>query len=507
MKFITRDPLLIFLIIFQTSFSLLSADPLLHIDFTKDSTYWQSKLPKVTWNAVSTDYQASLNNLKSDNYVFQGSWGKFYAGHGTMAQPFCLDNISTNRRWAFRIDNNGSSYLEMPEIANAGRLTIFCKNGNAGAEGSFTVQQKVGENWETLRTVYLPPHYNQNYEMQVEELLNINSAVKLRIYGATKKIHVYEIQIDAYSADVPKEKPLRLVLIPDGQTYVKQDYLNEVYWSQFRWINQHADSIAFVLQQGDITGGNFDAQWEVAGGAFSLIEGRKVPFTFCAGNHDMGKMSSSRDTKFMNEYLPYSRYSRQPTFGGTFEANTVDNTWHTFSKGKYHFLILSLEYTPRDKVLDWANEIIKQHPKHNVIINTHAYLKADNKPFEGQIKQQGISNESGAEFANNGKNMWDKMVSLHPNCLFTFNGHVTGKGIGHLVSEGKKGNKVYQFLANYQAGVDGPQEERNGMLRIIDLDPEHKSFTIKTYSPYTGKFNTAEGQQFDYKNVEFIKGE
>ena len=39
------------------------------------------------------------------------------------------------------------------------------------------------------------------------------------------------------------------------------------------------------------------------------------------------------------------------------------------------FLIIALEYHPRDEVLAWANKIVAEHPEHRVIALTHAYLK------------------------------------------------------------------------------------------------------------------------------------
>jgi len=365
------------------------------------------------------------------------------------------------------------------------------------------IQKKSGETWETIRTLYLPPHHNQNYELEMEEFLNINEPVKLRILGSTKNIHIYQLRVDAYDPEIPKEKPLKLILIPDAQSYANQPDLNHIYGVMTMWINNIADDVKFVIQQGDITQLNDAAQWNIAAGAYNLLEGRKIPFTYCAGNHDMGRHGNSRNTTNMNTYLPNSRYSRYEYYGGTFEPNTVDNTWHTFSKGDYKFLILSLEYLPRNKVLDWANTVVANHPKHNVIVNTHSYLGAGNTLNTG-IPQDEL-NGTGDETPNNGKAIWEKLVSKHNNCLFVFSGHVLGDGAGYLVSNGEKGNKVYQFIANYQGGVDGTQDSRNGMIRIVDLDPASKRFSIRTYSPYQNRYNTNVDHDYYYTDVNFIK--
>lgn len=495
---------IIFIVLIFISKQNITAKELLNIDFTRDSAEWKTNFLKATWTTNHEDLFVSVSDKHVGDFLFNGEFGKFNPGAHIRAQPLCNENLSNQHHWAFRINNSGTSCLELPQVSSAGKLTIYCKNSNEAIEDTFYLQKKSGKSWKTIKAIYLPPHYDQNYEQQTENYLNINSTVKLRITGATKNTFVYAIRVNSYDVSEPKEKPLRLILLPDPQTYVKYAALNPVYGVQTSWISNNADSISFVLCQGDMTGGNRDEQWKVAAGAFTILEGRKIPFTFCAGNHDLGKMASTRNTDLMNSYLPFSRYSRYPSFGGSFETGKMDNTWHVFSKGEYKFLILSLEFVPRNKILDWAKKIIVQHPNYNVIINTHAYLKANSRPYDGEIEQE-IGKATGEEFANNGLNIWDKLVSLYPNCLFVFNGHVTGKGIGHLVSTGKQGNQVYQFLANYQGGVEGTQEERNGMLRIVDLNPEKGTFTIKTYSPYTHKFNTAEGQHFFYENVHFIK--
>lgn len=511
--------LIVSMCLFQAS--TMAAEDLINIDFTRDSTEWKSEFPVPSWNTAKTDLSISVKNLGIVKYKFTGTFGKFNPGGMTKAQPVCMDDRNKNRRWAFRLDKKeaNDSYLELPEIPSAGKLTIYCKNGNADKEAIFYVQRKKGQTWETLRTIYVAPHYEQNYELQMEEYLQIASRVTLRLSGATKNIHIFAIDVKAYDASQPKEKPLRLVLMPDAQTYANREALNPVYGAQTAWMANHSDSIMFVLQQGDLTQTNGDAQWKIAAGALTLMDGKKLPYTFVSGNHDVGEggKTTQRVTDMMNKYLPYSRYCRSSYFGGSFEENKMDNAWFTFSSGDYKFLILSLEFGPRNKVLEWAKKVIKEHPQYNVMINTHAYMYDDDtrmgsqqRHFDNKIglpQRYGIGADTGDEYANNGQEIWDKLVKLYPNCLFVFSGHVLGRGFGHQISEGVNGNKVYQFLANYQGGVAGSQEDRNGMLRIVDMDPVKQTLSIKTYSPYTNRYNTDEGQHFFFDHVAYIKGD
>src|SRR5690606_26150324 len=139
-----------------------------------------------------------------------------------------------------------------------------------------------------------------------------------------------------------------------------------------------SDSIQFVLHQGDITNNNIAQQWEVAVQAMNIMDG-KVPYTFVTGNHDIGTNGKTdvRNTELFNTYFKYEKYSKIKEFGGAFEKGLMDNTWYKFKAGGFNWLILSLEFGPRNKVLEWASEIIKTHPKYKVIINTHAYMYSD----------------------------------------------------------------------------------------------------------------------------------
>jgi len=300
------------------------------------------------------------------------------------------------------------------------------------------------------------------------------------------------------------KKSFQLVLLPDTQIYSEK--FPGIFKAQTEWIAENADSIAFVLHQGDITNRNIDEQWQNAVEALEILDG-KVPFTFVPGNHDIGDLgkADTRNSELFNKYMPYEKYSKADGFGGAFERGKMDNTWHTFKAGGMKWLILSLEFGPGNKVLDWAGEVIEQHPSHKVIINTHAYMYSDNtrmsleREHSWVPQKYGLGKLTGEDAVNDGEMMWEKLVSQYPNIMMVVSGHVLHSGVGTLVSTGKNGNKVYQMLANYQVGVKGG----NGFLRIVSIDPAKQKISVKTYSPYVDQFNTDPDHQFEFKKVDF----
>lgn len=309
-----------------------------------------------------------------------------------------------------------------------------------------------------------------------------------------------------------RDRSFRIVLLPDTQHY--SESYPEIFYSQTKWIADNADSIAFVLHEGDITNHNTPKEWDVVVTAMKFLDDVKVPYVMAIGNHDIGTNGTQdvRNTDNFNTWFPYEKYSKAHGFGGAYEPGRMDNVWYTFKKVGINWLVLSLEFGPRNKILDWASGVIKEHPSHKVIINTHAYLYSDDTPMSEKrnhrwlpkMAQMNVGIDTvGPDAINDGQQMWDKFVSQHSNIFMVVCGHVLNDGTGALVSEGKYGNKVFQMLANYQCYVDGSVKGGNGFLRILEIDPGKNRISIRTFSPYINKYLTDPSQQFSFENVRF----
>lgn len=291
----------------------------------------------------------------------------------------------------------------------------------------------------------------------------------------------------------PPDQPFTLVALPDTQFYSEESAgaTRDIFTAQTRWIVNQKDklNIVFVLHEGDITNHDTNREWVNAKTSMGLLDG-VVPYAVVVGNHDgIGK------TVLFNRYFPLSQFQNRPTYGGAFEAGRTDNYYQYFSAGGVDWIVLALEFGPRNRVLAWANQVAASHPQRRVIMLTHAHVFCDNTLHGSSPTQAWAPKSYGRE--NNGTDVWEKFLRRHANVSFAFNGHVAVKGTGRVVGLGDAGNPVYQILANYQMLPHGG----SGYLRIMQFFPAEDRMSVRTYSPFLDQWLTDPDNQFEYDHL------
>ena len=287
-----------------------------------------------------------------------------------------------------------------------------------------------------------------------------------------------------------------LVVLPDTQNY--STYYPGMFNLQTQWIvdNKDAYNIIYVFQLGDITNKNSETEWQRASRAMARLDG-VVPYALVPGNHDCGKGGDASDrTTLMNNYFPPERFEKWPTFGGTMQKGRIENNYHLFEASGRDWLILGLEWGPRDKTLQWASQILTKYHNRKAIIITHAYLYDDSTRHDWAAKgdsQNWNPHAYGtAADTNDGEQMWNKLVKRHKNIFMVINGHVLHDGLGFLTSKADAGNPVHQMLVNFQMREIGGQS----WLRLIEFLPDAKTVQIKTYCPLLEAYETGPQSQF-----------
>ncbi len=307
-----------------------------------------------------------------------------------------------------------------------------------------------------------------------------------------------------------------LVVLPDTQFYA--DSYPEVFFRQTEWIAAHKEShdIRFVAHEGDVVHRNCDDQWEIAQQAMRLLKQANIPFAICSGNHDIGdpkaKSSACNRVTLLNDYFRADDYSRNGACG-FFEPGKLENSWQIVLSPTMPYLIIALEFGPRDAVLEWAGRIVSQHTDARVIVLTHAYLYSDSTRYNWSLhgkkqkwspKQYGISD---AGHVNDGEDIWRKLIVNHPNMEFVLSGHVGFSGTGLLSSIGCGAQAVHQIMANYQCNPANPVAAGGnvrpywpyggaGWLRLMQFFPDDHAVRIRTYSPWLDLWLEQPDQEF-----------
>lgn len=323
-------------------------------------------------------------------------------------------------------------------------------------------------------------------------------------------------------------EPFSIIILPDTQNYTRYDTVKSTtYHKQMNWIVKNKNSktvpnLKMVVHMGDITNDNTDIQWKIAKDAQQILYDNKIPFTIVNGNHDYrisGKIGGRSKSKF-STYFPESWLKGVVGYGGIYDKV---NTYNTFSAGGQDYLVLNLEFAPRQETMCWANKLLQKKENQNkkVIITTHAnvsHKKSGNTvaSYGGKPKNQFVANGA------SGSELWNGLTSRHSNIIMILNGHVGDSE--HREDKGNNGNLVQQILTDYQfekpctasklssctASCQHAVGAGNGWLRVLTFYPKENRVVAKTVSVVTGStsFFSGEGKDqffcsplFDTSNI------
>src|SRR5262249_9878351 len=161
------------------------------------------------------------------------------------------------------------------------------------------------------------------------------------------------------------------------------------------------------------------------------------------------------------------------------------------------YMIIVLEFAPRDAALAWADAILKANPDKEAILVTHMFTYMDNTRISQCDPNSAASFGVGQD--NNGEDMWWKLVRKYPTIHLVLSGHVVqGDGTGRRMDLGVSGNLVNQILSDYQSYPLGGE----GFLRLVRISPSLNRVSVSTYSPYLDPSLTDDHNQFvvPYRN-------
>ena len=298
-----------------------------------------------------------------------------------------------------------------------------------------------------------------------------------------------------------------MVVLPDPQTYIKFEQNQPLFSLMTRWIklNKEKLNIELVLCEGDLVeqnniavgdgkNGNQNSyqQWTAVREAFSVLD-TVVPYILCTGNHDYGTKSAENRYSQLNSFFPPGQIKStnsilagmMPNFSG---AKTLENAYYEFiSPHNVSYLIVSLEFNPRDTIVVQAKEIFskEEYKNHKGIILTHSYMRAITND-NALIEKEGYKLED----VNCGKNLWEKLIGPSENIEMVLCGHIAGaervtQNVGYRADMNAAQKEVHQILFNAQADGGGWHGNGgDGWLRILEFLPDKQTVIVKTFSPF-----------------------
>ena len=301
-----------------------------------------------------------------------------------------------------------------------------------------------------------------------------------RALSAGERAVVREELAAYYGVELPAPRPpegdeITIVLVPDTQRFAEQTggLQSSVITHLVEWIAEHRDAwrIELVAQVGDIVNNTQAIQYDRALAWYRALDDAGVPYALAIGNHDYATVAT-RDSSLYNSYFTQTRYAALPWWnGGFFEAGKTDNLWFTTTLGGERFLVITLEFQPRQAAVDWAGALLAAHPDQRAILVTHDFM----------TQTGALSTARAITGGNVGQELYDELVRTHPNVFLVLNGH-HARGSAYRHDRATGANFVF-FDPMLLDGASSPATWGNeGYAQLLVISPSRRTIRVMTYS-------------------------
>jgi len=312
-----------------------------------------------------------------------------------------------------------------------------------------------------------------------------------------------------------------IAFLPDTQSYV--NYKPSIMVEQIDWLISNKDNLnlQFVAHEGDIvqnydenplisTGTTFTTtgytEWSFMQWQMNRLIDSEIPYSTLPGNHDY--KDGTRDNTMLNSYFPLSSFTGMTTYQGSYDIDS-DNTYHIVNVNNNKLLILSIEFGPRQSVLDWADTIVKSNSTIPVILVTHAYVSKTSGSTESEVLLSHDMNHAPSNGYGLGSvptdvndpyaltditSIWRDVVYPNNNVRFVISGHDATPTVASnlLISQHSNGVPIYQILSNFQ------YFNVNDAGHLVTLTFGQDTVNFRTYSPFLDEYKTDEYSQGDW---------
>lgn len=231
--------------------------------------------------------------------------------------------------------------------------------------------------------------------------------------------------------DVPTKDEYDYSMIVLGDTQCVSYYAPQYFPGYYDYVLERAkedESLAFCVGVGDMTEkGQVDWEYKIVAEQLKRLDG-VVPYSVIRGNHEWDP--------YLVKYLPYENF--KDMYEGAYDTDdaheslyiengyyggSILNNWQTFKAGDTDYLMLGLDYFPRDDELAWAKHIVDSHPNHNVIITTHGFLYINGELLDTSVSENLDGYVAGDSGYASETRIWNQLVSQCDNIKLVLCGH------------------------------------------------------------------------------------
>ena len=309
------------------------------------------------------------------------------------------------------------------------------------------------------------------------------------------------VTVTFYGHEAAKPGPgpdFLIPVLPDTQNYAREAAgsgvaTKEMWISQTEWIitNRVSQNIPFVATLGDcVQNADTLSEWRNATNANYRLEipartllADGIPYGITVGNHDQDPNGDPDGaTTFYNQYFGTAHFSGKAYYGGNFSSNN-DSWFVLFSAGGLDFIVFSFEYGRYGStILGWAQDVLATNQNRRVIVLTH-HAGDDNSDV----------NATTTTFSTQGSAIYEAL-KIYPNFFLMLGGHVFNEGGEGRRADTYSGRTVRTLVSDYQGRFNGG----NGLMRLMYFSPSNNLVSVKTFSPYTGNYETDANSQFSF---------
>lgn len=453
------------------------------------------------WDSGQLNISSGEDNITIDTYqastdISDGSW------------HFVVVTYYGSGDDRYRVYVDGATYPEAisPAYANLAGSSLDFRIGYVDGNAPDMQIDSVGIWSRLLDSTEITELYNSGNGISYSDFASSSSTTTASTTATstppTSTTTPIVIDFDWASTTQVNSATWTIAMLPDTQNLSWAN--STVYNNLIQWVadNVAEKNIQFVTSVGDVVEDPLNSgEWQTAQNAFARLDG-VVPHGMTMGNHDYDTKwnqmtSGTRFASQWNNYFPLSDHSNDPWLVSSYPENTSENTAAGIVINGEKFLFLNVEFSPRNGVVDWVNQVIASTTPDKTVLTTHYFL--DNGAVRYDSSNHDAGYTSGACFydptdCNTAVDMWDEIITQNENIILVLNGH--SPSTSEVRVDYVNGSPVNQHAFNYQNNT-GSNYADSAWVRLYTCDGQTCEAT--SYNPISNIYKTGSSDQFTFE--------